>query len=125
MYDFSSFLFQVLTFNLTNAFILMLLKGLLIGAGILGKISLWKFPFLGGFAPIGRSLNLNNIDTDSEIFESWFSNEDFRWASAYMWAINKEDFGCLYRLACENPESAKGYLYGGKLLRKMFKATSW
>ncbi len=116
----------MLTFNLTNAFILAILKGVVIGAGILGKISFWKFPGLGGMRSFMNDVDGSGNDDGlhdsqdnllaSQISNSIFSDEDYRWASTYMWAINKKDFGCLYLLACENKQSTKVYLAAGKVL---------
>ncbi|XP_054169076.1 uncharacterized protein LOC128966252 [Oppia nitens] len=111
---------QVLTFNITNALILLGLKAILIGAGILGKISFWKYPNLGG-VPSGRVLNSSDHladQTANQLYYSLISNEDIRWSSAYIWAINKNDFGCLYQLACQKRHSANIYLKNGRYLAK-------
>ena len=114
---------QVLTFNITNGLILLLFKGIVIGAGILGGISFWKYPNLGGVSQF-RTTNSTESDDDiaNQIYYSIFSDEDKRWAWAYFWAINKKDFGCLYKLACENRQAAEIYLYAGRFFSKTAKS---
>ncbi|KAI1287674.1 hypothetical protein HDE_10004 [Halotydeus destructor] len=117
---------MVLTINLTNAVVLFLLKLLVIAGGILGKLSFWTYPGLGGFpfTPFGRSFQ----DGDSKLFAQMSSailtQEDIRWASIYMWSLNKRDFSCLLRLACENPEPAHIYSRAGELLASAAHWTS-
>jgi hypothetical protein len=110
----------VLTFNLTNFFILVVLKAIVIVAGILGKISFWKYPGLGGIRSFSSSFPFNNIE--SPIYDSIYSDEDMRWSSTFIWAINKNDFGCLFRLACENHKSAQIYLNAGRIFNRAAKS---
>lgn len=117
----------MLTINLTNAVILAHLKAIVIIAGIFGKFSFWTFPGLGGvpYTPFARSFQAQDAKPASEIETSLLSQEDIRWASTYMWSLNKRDFTCLYRLACENPESARIYVHAGQLLDSAFQKLDW
>lgn len=145
----------MLTINLTNAVILALLKAVVIIAGIFGKFSFWTYPGkysnvllritfdinfemslivllcdlgLGGipFSPFARSFQVEDAKVVSELESSLLSQEDIRWASMYMWALNKNgDFSCLYRLACENRDTARVYVHAGNILDKAFQQIKW
>ena len=115
---------QVLTINLTNAVILAGLKVIVIIAGIFGKFSFWTYPGLGGipFHPFARSFQRSfTVSAESEpIIDEMdsllVSSEDIRWSWVYMWSLNKRDFSCLNRMACENRDSAQVYSHAAHLM---------
>ncbi|CAG0898675.1 unnamed protein product [Darwinula stevensoni] len=99
---------EVLTLNLTNLVILLVLKGILIAIGIAGG-----FGFGGLFG--GRSF---------ETKKSFFQTDDLRWMMTYMIGTYDADYSCLNLLACLDPDNAHEYVMGAKLMIKGGKAVS-
>nr|XP_023029570.1 uncharacterized protein LOC111517587 [Leptinotarsa decemlineata] len=91
---------QIVSLNLTNLLVLVLLKALIFAAGSLGAGHL-----KGGFA---RTIDgEEKLVTDEEVlmFLSYLSGSP----------------GCLQNIACQQPEQAKKYINAGDLLLKISK----
>jgi hypothetical protein len=88
---------EVLTLNITNLIILIVVKAIIFGFGFLG----------GGF---GRSSSLP--------LESLFGQADLMMMMGYALASSTDDYDCLYRTACDEPETASQYMTASKILLK-------
>lgn len=93
---------QVVSLNLTNLLVLVLLKALIFAAGSLGA-NTWK----GG---LGRSNEDNEILTEDEIL-------------LYLTYLTGApgDNGCLQSVSCRQPSQAKKYTTAGEVLLKTSK----
>ncbi|KAB0800172.1 hypothetical protein PPYR_08052 [Photinus pyralis] len=91
---------QVVSLNVTNLVVLVLLKALIFAAGSLGA-GAWK----GGYA---RSL-------DGE--EKLFTDEELLFFLSYLTG-KPNDNGCLQNIACLQPQQARKYAAAGKMLLK-------
>lgn len=91
---------QVVALNLTNLFVLVLLKALIFAAGSLGA-GAWK----GGFA---RS---------NEEEGKWLSDEEVLLFGSYL----AGDGGCLKLAACRGPREAQKYAEAGSLVMRALK----
>ncbi|XP_049825695.1 uncharacterized protein LOC109595031 [Aethina tumida] len=91
---------QVVSLNLTNLFVLVLLKALIFAAGSLGA-GTWK----GGLA---RS---------NEGGETILSDEEILLFLGYLSGRPGEN-GCLQKISCKQPEQAKRYVAAGDMLIK-------
>ena len=90
---------EVLTLNITNLIILIVVKAIIFGFGFLG----------GGFGA-GRSSSLP--------LESLFGQADLMMMMGYALASSTDDYDCLYRTACDEPETASQYMTASKFLLK-------
>ncbi|CAB3244489.1 unnamed protein product [Arctia plantaginis] len=94
---------QVLSLNLTNLVILIILKALILAAGFFGA-GAWK----GGHY-YGRSLDDNKNVT-------YITEEEILLYLSYIAGQQKKDYGCLYLLSCQKPQQAGLYASGSELL---------
>ncbi|XP_014281908.3 uncharacterized protein [Halyomorpha halys] len=92
---------QVLSLNLSNLGILLLLKALIFGAFYLG-VDKHK----------GRSLEDNELVSEQELLL----------VLSYLMGEADQDYNCLYRIACQDPNKSKHYLVAAKFLVKWAKA---
>ncbi|XP_014242442.1 uncharacterized protein LOC106662718 [Cimex lectularius] len=90
---------QVLSLNLTNLVILLVLKGLLFGVTMYG----------GGHK--GRSIESEELISETEIML----------ITSYLMGDTDKNYSCLYRVACQDPKKSKQYLQAAKLLLKSSK----
>ncbi|KAJ8719510.1 hypothetical protein PYW08_011685 [Mythimna loreyi] len=95
---------QVLSLNLTNLVILIVLKALILAAGFFGA-GAWK----GGHGYYGRSLDDNKNAT-------YISEDEILLYLSYLAGQQKKDYGCLYMLSCQRPQQAALYSSGAELL---------
>ncbi|KAG8319109.1 hypothetical protein J6590_098381 [Homalodisca vitripennis] len=97
---------QVLSLNLTNLIILLVLKGLLLGAAMWGT-GTWKGRSVEGeVAPPSISLL-----TESELVL----------LISYLMGESDNKYDCLLRVACQEPKKAREYIVAGKMLIKGVK----
>jgi len=108
---------EVLTLNLTNLLILIVLKAVIFGIGLFyfGGVS-----FKGGYKGhehghghghgYGRSLDGKSspLMTEAEILLML----------TYLLGSSSDDYTCFHRVACENPQQAKTYLKVSKMMLK-------
>lgn len=96
---------EVLTLNLTNLLILIVLKGIVIAVGL--------FSFGGSTA---RS-------SDGAVAEPMMSQADLTGGMCFMMYTSGdyEKLACVQRTACEEPRLAKKYLMAGKMWHNMHK----
>ncbi|XP_063538426.1 uncharacterized protein LOC134747732 isoform X2 [Cydia strobilella] len=94
---------QVLSLNLTNLVILIVLKALILAAGFFGA-GAWK-----GGHHYARSLNDNTN-------ASYISEDEILLYLSYLAGQQSRDYGCLYRLACKKPHQAALYSSGAEIL---------
>ncbi|XP_075233822.1 uncharacterized protein LOC142331678 [Lycorma delicatula] len=95
---------QVLSLNLTNLIILLILKGLLFGAAFVGS-GTWK----------GRSLE-NNINEN--IFQSdtsLISESELLLLISYLIGETTDNYDCLKRVACNETKKATQYIVASKM----------
>ncbi|CAG9123270.1 unnamed protein product [Plutella xylostella] len=93
---------QVLSLNLTNLVILVVLKALILAAGFFGA-GAWKGHHYG------RSLE-DNLNA------TYISEDELYLYLAYLSGRQSGRYGCLYRLACARPRQAAPYASGAELL---------
>lgn len=104
---------QVMTVNLANLFILAL------GKGILTLLMLVTSPTGLGTMFLKRSGEFRIADDDPELF---VTDTDIQWGAQYMKSDLANDWTCMKRLFCEEPNRAETYLNVGRLL---VKAADW
>ena len=85
---------EVLTLNLTNLIILVVIKAIIFGFGFLG-------------AGAGRSNGFQGVD-----------QSDLMMMMSYSLGSTSDDYECLYRVACEDPDKAHQYMTASKMLLK-------
>ena len=95
---------EVLTLNMTNLFILLVIKGILLALGVAGRFGFGLFP--------GRRSNGGGWS------EPLLKSADLRWALTYFITSQDKDFECLNLLACLDPDNARDYTTAGKLMIK-------
>lgn len=88
---------EVLTVNLTNMVILLVVKAIIFGFGFFGA---------------GRR------SADSPLPDILFGQTDFMMMAGYALGSTTNNFNCLYRTACEEPEAALQYMTASKMLLK-------
>ncbi|CAG4961804.1 unnamed protein product [Colias eurytheme] len=93
---------QVLSLNLTNLVILIVLKALVLAAGFFGA-GAWKGHHYG------RSLEDNKN-------ASYITEDEILLYLSYLVGQQTQDYGCLYRLACQKPHQAAIYASGAELI---------
>ncbi|KAK4886098.1 hypothetical protein RN001_002369 [Aquatica leii] len=98
---------QVVSLNVTNLVVLVLLKALIFAAGSIGA-GTWK----GGY---GRSL-----DGDEALFE----DDELLMLLSYLTG-KPGDNGCLQNIACFQPQQARKYAAAGKMLLKTASTMSF
>lgn len=96
---------QVVSLNITNLLVLILLKALIFAAGSIGAGA-----FKGGHS---RSASDDQIITD----------EEFLMYLSYLTG-SPGDNGCLQNIACQKPEEAKRYLLAGDVILKTARTMS-
>lgn len=96
---------EVLTLNLTNLIIILVIKAVLIGLGIFGFGGL-------GAAAAGRSATTNYME-----------DRDVIWGLTYILSRSIDNYDCLNKLACQDPQGAKNYLFASKMMLKGAKMT--
>ncbi|KAL4711158.1 hypothetical protein ACJJTC_009529 [Scirpophaga incertulas] len=104
---------QVLSLNLTNLVILIVLKALILAAGFFGA-GAWKGNHYA------RSL-------DDNLNASYITEDEILLYLSYLSGQHRKDYGCLYRVACQKPEQAAMYSSGADLLlqgTKLFSGNS-
>ncbi|XP_059062940.1 uncharacterized protein LOC131855656 [Achroia grisella] len=94
---------QVLSLNLTNLVILIVLKALILAAGFFGA-GAWK-----GGHHYGRSL-------DDNINATYITEDEILLYLSYLTGQQNKDYSCLYKLSCEKPDQAAMYSSGAELL---------
>ncbi|XP_030023755.2 uncharacterized protein LOC115442741 isoform X2 [Manduca sexta] len=94
---------QVLSLNLTNLVILIVLKALILAAGFFGA-GAWK-----GGHHYGRSLEDNKN-------ASYISEDEILLYLSYLAGQQNKNYDCLYLLSCQRPEQAAMYSSGAELL---------
>lgn len=99
--------FQVLSLNLTNLVILLVVKALIFGAGSLG---------FGGHDHLGRSIDgsSENLTNNSPIF----TESELLLMLGYLKGDLTDKYSCLNFAACQDPKKAKEYLMVSNLLVK-------
>lgn len=98
---------QVLSLNLTNLIILLVLKGLLFGA------AMWGTGTLKGRSEDGDvSLPSPSLMTESELVL----------LISYLMGETDNKYDCLLRVACLEPKKAREYIAAGKMLINTTKA---
>ncbi|PNF27466.1 hypothetical protein B7P43_G08986, partial [Cryptotermes secundus] len=104
----------VLSLNLTNLFILLVLKALLFGAG------LFSFGFLkngGGSTGYGRSTDEENLTPDQRA-NPFITESELLLLLTYLMGDANNEYDCLHRVACEEPKKALEYITAAKMLIK-------
>ncbi|XP_055383348.1 uncharacterized protein LOC129613362 [Condylostylus longicornis] len=102
---------QVLSLNLSNVFLLLLLKVLIIIAGLLGT---GHYGYSGyGY---GRYSARRSIENVYDIHENWFTNIEKDLYKGFFIARNFGDYNCLAKAICENPKVAKQYTQASRAL---------
>lgn len=96
--------------NLTNLVILLVLKAIIFGASTFG------------FGHGGHGRNLDGIITDNFTKQvqskALISETELLLMLSYLKADSTQKYGCLHRIACEDPYKAKEYLLAGKMILK-------
>ncbi|CAB0010248.1 unnamed protein product [Nesidiocoris tenuis] len=100
---------QVLSLNVTNLIILLVLKGLLFGASYWGGGG-----YYGGYPYKARSLETSELINEQEVML----------ITSFLMGDAEKDFSCLYRVACQDPSKSKSYVQGAKILLKTSKIFS-
>ncbi|XP_032518322.2 uncharacterized protein LOC116770811 [Danaus plexippus] len=93
---------QVLSLNLTNLVILIVLKALILAAGFFGA-GAWKGHHYG------RSLDDNKN-------ASYITEDEILLYLSYLVGQRNNDYGCLYRLSCQKPHQAALYSSSAELI---------
>ncbi|CAB0000265.1 unnamed protein product, partial [Nesidiocoris tenuis] len=101
---------QVLSLNVTNLIILLVLKGLLFGASYWGGGG----GYYGGYPYKARSLETSELINEQEVML----------ITSFLMGDAEKDFSCLYRVACQDPSKSKSYVQGAKILLKTSKIFS-
>lgn len=102
---------EVLTLNLTNLLILIVLKAVIFGIGLFyfGGVSFKSgYKGHGHGGGYGRSFNEkpNQLLTEAEILLML----------TYLLGSTTDDYKCFHRVACENPGAAKSYFKVSKMM---------
>ena len=95
---------EVLTLNITNLVVLLVIKAIIFGFG-----------FLGSF---GRR------SSPPSLSEFLIDRNDLMMVMSYALGSATDDYSCLYRTACDEPEAAQRYMSATKMLvkgAKLFK----
>lgn len=102
----------MLSLNLTNLLILLVLKAIIFGAS--------SFGFGAYNGPHGRSMDGIITDNLSKQMQSkaFVSETELLLMLSYLKADATQKFGCLHRVACEDPYKAKEYLLAAKMIVK-------
>ncbi|CAG7718798.1 unnamed protein product [Allacma fusca] len=100
---------EVLTLNLTNLLILIVLKAVIFGIGLFyfGGVT-----FKGGH---GNGWSSRSIDSKSS---SFMTEGELLLMLTYLLGASNENYECMYRVACEDPSKAKEYLNVSKMIVK-------
>lgn len=100
---------EVLTLNLTNLLILIVLKAIIFGIGLFyfGGVT---FKGSGGHGWSSRSLEKKS--------GSFMSEGELLLMLTYLLGSTDENYECMYRVACEEPSKAKEYLKVSKMILK-------
>ncbi|CAH4034586.1 unnamed protein product [Pieris brassicae] len=93
---------QVLSLNLTNLVILIVLKALVLAAGFFGA-GAWK----------GHHYARSFEDSKNA---SYITEDEILLYLSYLVGQQSQDYGCLYRLSCQRPKQAAIYASGAELL---------
>lgn len=101
---------QVLSLNLTNLVILLVLKAIIFGASSFGF----------GHGAHGRSMDglLQENLAKQVQSKALVSETELLLMLSYLKADSTQKYGCLHRVACEDPYKAKEYLFAGKMVLK-------
>jgi len=104
---------EVLTLNLTNLLILIVLKAIIFGIGLFyfGGVS-FKGGHHGGGGGDGWGRSLE------EKKEAYMTQSELLLMLTYVLGSASENYECMYRVACEDPEKAKDYVSASKMLIK-------
>ncbi len=92
------FFFQVLTLNVTNVLVLLLLKGLL-----------WGASFASTF---GHPKTRSEEDTS----EPYLTETEILLLLSYLMGNDDGNFQCLHRVACEDPKKATEYVNAANII---------
>lgn len=95
--------FQVLSLNLTNLILLLVLKGLLLGVAAWGT-GAWK----------GRGLEAPS--------PTLLSEPELALVVSYLMGEANGKYNCLLNVACQQPKKTREYLAAGKMLLNTVKA---
>lgn len=100
---------EVLTLNLTNLLILVVLKAIIFGIGLFyfGGVS-----FKGGHDHHGWGRSLE------EKTGSMMTQSELLLMLTYVLGSGSDNYDCMYRVACEDPVKAKDYLNASNMLLK-------
>ncbi|CAK1582903.1 unnamed protein product [Parnassius mnemosyne] len=93
---------QVLSLNLTNLVILIILKALILAAGFFGA-GTWNGNHYG--RSIDENMNAVHLTEDEILLYL-----------SYLTGQQNKDYGCLYRLSCQKPHQASLYSSGAELM---------
>ena len=104
---------EVLTLNLTNLLILLVLKALIFGFG------LFSFGNTGAAAGAAATLNARSYDSGELAFG--ISEADVTGGLCFLnfMSGNEAKFDCIRRSACEDPKTGADYLNAAKMWYKM------
>lgn len=101
-----NYLFQVLSLNLTNLVILLILKGLLLGAAMLGT---------------GAYKARNSDDETAEYMprlQPIVTESELLLLITYLMGETNNKYDCLKKVACQEPKKTREYVAAGKMLIK-------
>lgn len=103
---------EVLTLNLTNLLILIVLKAIIFGIGLFyfGGIS-----FKGGDHGWGPGHGRSLVEKNRPFLNQ---GELLLIMTYILGAAEKDNYDCMYRVACEDPKQAKDYLNASKMILK-------
>jgi len=108
---------EVLTLNLTNLLILVVLKAIIFGIGLFyfGGVS-FKSGHGGGHGGWSRSDDGRSLKSDKS--SSYMSQSELLLMMTYVLGATEGNFDCLNRVACEDSKKAKEYLNAAKMVLK-------
>jgi len=105
---------EVLTLNLTNLLILIVLKAVIFGIGLFyfGGVS-----FKGGHGG-GHGNGWSSRSLDGKKSSSIMTEGELMLMLTYLLGASNDNYECMYRVACEDPSKAKEYLNVSKMIIK-------
>jgi len=104
---------EVLTLNLTNLLILIVLKAIIFGIGLFyfGGVT-----FKGGHGGWGEKRSLDTADEKSS--KPLMTQGEMTLMLTYLLGAANDNYECMNRVACEDPSKAKPYLQASKMVVK-------
>nr|XP_018910323.1 PREDICTED: uncharacterized protein LOC109039342 [Bemisia tabaci] len=107
---------QILSLNVTNIIIILILKGILYGAALIGTGALF-----GGFKhlqPHRSDVSGNQIREGLDPDEPVISESEVLMLLGYLMGETANKYDCLNRIACQDPKKATEYIHAAKMLLK-------